>query len=1128
MIRDPFYCQIIERLNKRLDPELFEQCASDLLRAVYPTLVPIRGGSDSGMDGAIADLDGPPLPLVTTTSDRVSQNLTRNLQRYLSEGGERRRAVVATSRPLTAKRRRNLEAAAAKLGFVLLQIHDQAAMADLLRRDSKWCRELLDLTGELPPLSCCPVTDRPQVAASLVGRDADFEWLLESRADALILGQPGSGKTALLHRLAKCGKGLFAVADDPAVIVPAVRDQSPEAIFVDDAHLRCDLIRRLRHAREEVGADFRILATCWPGARDEVAHVMNVCGESVRTLRLLAQDEMVEVIKSAGIHGPDLLIQEIVEQAAGRPGLAITLCQICQRGDVRQIALADALARDMRVVFDRLVGVDVTTILAAFSIGGDGGMRMQDVAECLQLSLAELREKATRLFAGGVLWEVNNTRLEVRPPSLRDALVRDTFFSGAASLSPDELIARTPSPADTAITLFRAKSRGGEVPWNLMTRALERAEGCRWSDNYRCHQAWETFAYLGKRETEWVLKMHPEQLFHIPDAALSNAPEISIPMFLDAMVDAGRNCLSESHDPFPVLERWVKSGEPRTGEDLARREALLTATLIWFQRVGEMAPALRAVSAAMSPGFEKSEPIPGSGRQFRLRSGCVSAETLSAIQQFWPRVLEVLRTKTVLDWAPVQALVTEWVHPGCVHVPSEDVVRAMRAFAGTMLQDLTGLASGRPGLLHWIKSKATAIGARFEIELDGEFEILFPIERPGTSHTTSEEHLAAARNLGRGWAGGSASEIVPRVTRFEREAKEADLRCPHLTYVALQEAADHAKDLLSWIRALAENDAPGDLIGRFLWKAADLKLPQLPEILSACLSHPRQQSAALDVVLTRLDADETNVALAFEILEKHTEWVKLRAFTNAIPEKHLLAMLKHGSKDVRCAAAVGEWESNPKGQIRDAFRAEWRSAVVQCVQAEYWLPKAFEADRALAFDWLMARVRERSGCLGLWTAGVVESAIAALTTDEKRLVLEKLQPDYLLLDFVDLLIGEDTALYVHFLRNENFKRLHLALLGGEPRNVFTDEPSRKPWGDRAVSTLDARYSEQEVVDATIGNVWPLSSEAWQGWIRRYEPFCTYPDARIRRVASRIVEFAQGQMERALREEEEAAVHGKRR
>jgi hypothetical protein len=81
MIRDPFYRQIIDRLKGPLDPELFEQCAADLLRAIYPTLVPMRGGADSGMDGAIADGEGEPFSLVTTTDERVLRNLTRSLKK---------------------------------------------------------------------------------------------------------------------------------------------------------------------------------------------------------------------------------------------------------------------------------------------------------------------------------------------------------------------------------------------------------------------------------------------------------------------------------------------------------------------------------------------------------------------------------------------------------------------------------------------------------------------------------------------------------------------------------------------------------------------------------------------------------------------------------------------------------------------------------------------------------------------------------------------------------------------------------------------------------------------------------------------------------------------------------------
>ena len=36
MVRDPLYRSIEKRLGERLDPDLFERCAVELLREVYP------------------------------------------------------------------------------------------------------------------------------------------------------------------------------------------------------------------------------------------------------------------------------------------------------------------------------------------------------------------------------------------------------------------------------------------------------------------------------------------------------------------------------------------------------------------------------------------------------------------------------------------------------------------------------------------------------------------------------------------------------------------------------------------------------------------------------------------------------------------------------------------------------------------------------------------------------------------------------------------------------------------------------------------------------------------------------------------------------------------------------------
>src|SRR5437016_5097468 len=112
MTRDPFYQQILARLKGRLDPETLERFAAALLRPIYPGLVPVRGGCDGGMDGAVTDCQGAPYPLVCTTGEDVIGNMTASLRSYRDTGGTRDKAVVATSQELTPLRRRNLQEAA--------------------------------------------------------------------------------------------------------------------------------------------------------------------------------------------------------------------------------------------------------------------------------------------------------------------------------------------------------------------------------------------------------------------------------------------------------------------------------------------------------------------------------------------------------------------------------------------------------------------------------------------------------------------------------------------------------------------------------------------------------------------------------------------------------------------------------------------------------------------------------------------------------------------------------------------------------------------------------------------------------------------------------------------------------
>ena len=59
---------------------------------------------------------------------------------------------------------------------------------------------------------------------------------------------------------------------------------------------------------------------------------------------------------------------------------------------------------------------------------------------------------ATTLAAGGVILDVGNDALSVRPRELRYGLVRDAFFRGATSLPIAPLLQQVLNPGDAALT----------------------------------------------------------------------------------------------------------------------------------------------------------------------------------------------------------------------------------------------------------------------------------------------------------------------------------------------------------------------------------------------------------------------------------------------------------------------------------------------------------------------------------------------------------------------------------------------------------------------------------------------------------------------------------------------------
>jgi len=456
----------------------------------------------------------------------------------------------------------------------------------------------------------------------------------------------------------------------------------------------------------------------------------------------------------------------------------------------------------------------------------------------------------------------------------------------------------------------------------------------------------------------------------------------------------------------------------------------------------------------------------------------------------------------------------------------------MQSFARKALRDVAPLVSDRPGVLHWVKDTARVVRARFKVALDKDFATLFPVEGRRISRlATREKQHAAVKHLAREWSEQPASEVVSRIMQFESEAKLADLHCARWTPVACREIALRTNDPLTWIQSLLDADASSELVGPFLWKAHDAGAPELRDILASCVQRPNQRIAALDVVFTMSTPPDDLLGFANDQLEEETKWVTLRIYANEIAEHHALAMLRHPARCVRAAAACGEWESEPKGQIRNSLQDAWRAAVVESVEDEYWLPDAFRSNTGLAFDWLDRRVHEKSRILRsvLDASRVLEAARESLTNQQREAILAALSDDYCYIDLLETIIGDDLKLFAKFLRSDQLRRVHLSLLAGHPGSTWADKPIKGSWVERAILTLDAGYTVDDVAEATIGSSWSWSgneSDMWAAWIERFEPFRSHPDFRVRGVVGRILEHAGAQRERAIKKEYDEAVHGR--
>ena len=1138
MFRDPLYRQIRRRLRELKDGDSFESCANYLLRSIYPSLAPREGGADAGLDGLIVDKHQSTIQLICTTEQNVLDNLTGSIESNLKAGGKSHACILATSKRLTNPKKRTLEDRAKQLGRPLIQIYDQAGMAQLLYRDAHWLKELLGLTGDPPPLSLFPITTRPFIDVAPVGRDPDLTKFAALEHDIIIVGQPGSGKTHLLFTAAKRYRGRFVVDEDLKLIADGLRTIQPRFLIIDDAHSRLEFLKRLKLLREQIRASFHIVTSCWPGNEDEVCSALGIARNKCHVLEGLRQNQIKEVIESQRIFGPPHLVAEIIHQAQGKPGLAVTLCRLCwEAGSGHDVIFGTALARDVKLSFEPLLGTAATHLLACFSIGGESGMTLEAVAGLLEKNTFEVKRAVEQLAAAGVLDVLQENRIVVQPLRLRQALVRDVFLKPPViDLGP--YLEQTADSASATRVLIEAKALGGVLSDELIRHRLQLLGPTGETT------AFEGYAHLGQPEAEWVLDNYPQKFKAVARVTLHTSPVKTVDLLLNSAVDTYNERLSQgwsvkTEDIMPELKHWILSASPNDAEAFRRREILALSLERWPSKNANQIVALRAAELVLSIKHENTSANPGEPMKMTFHFGLVAQNQLSSIAALWPKVSSILKASSPAQSGEIANIFHDWVYPSFhgKNRPKEYETES-RSHAHTMIVDLLAAFAGDWTMHHRLRSYADALGLHDSLRSDPIAEILFPSREPLDDWRESEkQQQAAAEKLAVMWSKNDPEEVARILTKAESQSRLAAISCmmPWDRYVCCR-ISEISSEVEAWTAALFKYDAAAHLIEPFLEKLSIGRSTIADVWISKALESPKCRWVGVGVVVKHCSNNSKLWSLGSQHFKDCSFYIGTLVLRGNVRIENVSALLRFEEPIVASTVASSLWQDRSTPQIPEEILDDWKHAIVEN-EEDHVLEGVFEEYPDVAVLWIAGRLDGiRDGTRAFWFGSkhdrAVPKAAQVLTREQRRNLIDRLPKSSAVSELVPLLVNRDMELFRYLLSKDDLEDVRLDPLrmdccfGLQRENVVPDFD--ETWQQMAIAALDHGYTPENIFFASQSGGYSWSggrSEMFAARLAPFEKLRNHPDVRLQKVAAIGTKHFSALRDENLAREKRLAIRG---
>jgi hypothetical protein len=1095
---DQFYDAIKEALKKPVDPDFFELCVCDLLQKDFPGIVPIQGGKDAGMDGAIPDAQGEPYQLICTTSKvAYKRNLSKSIESYIKSGGPRRKAVFATSNFLNPKKKYSLFDIARKHNFELTQVFDGEAIALRLYNRPDLCQRLLKVSGVPSALSIFSKTNRPIIGEAAIGRESDIEWLKSIKSDLILFGQPGCGKTFLLHLLAREGWGLFAVNEDEGELANAYRTKSPSVIIVDDAHVSIRLLEKLSFLRRDLGASFHLLATCWPGELDKIRKILNANNAQIRELKSLSRDLMVEVIKQAGLVGPNMLVREIITQSQGKPGLAVTLADLCLRGeekDVQEVMAGDALARQIKSFFDPIMGAGITEILASFAIGGKKGMTTDSVSNFMQIPIFELRSKLIELSQGGVIQAHKDDRISVVPAALRYTLVKEVFFSQQFPLNVNAILQYVLDEEDAFEVLVGAKIYGGNVDLEHLRTLVHKLDTAN---------AWKSYSELGSKQAQEALEQRPQYVDVLNRIGLYHIPAITIPLLLDASNDNETDLQSKPERPLRIIQDWIKEAIPGRNLAIPRRKAVLSSVEKWLEKGGSAGVGIHALSFIFDPHSTWTETDPGSGNTFSIYSAILNLREIKELRELWFKAKAILEKYVPQNWPKLFDMLNSLIHPHAMRseVP-EDIIEECKSFASEIIRDLSGIAQNEIGVLSELREKAKILGFDLDVQVEKAFDILYPRRSIDADwREEQEKQRKSVEALFNDWESRPIAEIADDISRLEKAAQVATSNIwPRWTEYLCQVFSKKCNKPDIWIDCLIERSSASNLVYPFLTRCFEISDPRCEEIVTKCISLSAYRAVGVSIILKLQYMDKKYLDLVWSQLGDNSQIIEVLIIRNEISDEYLKMLLSHDDIRVAESTAIGIWEAGRNPKIPAILNDEWRKAVIRIRPEQYWLPEILQSDSELAFEWFKSHLASEDLDLSRHEDSF-KKILSSLSKDQKLNLLMAIKDDgvYRSSNLIIGLIGGDIDLYRTLLSRSDLRDYHLAPL----RDL-----SEEALSEMAREALKL-YDLKRIALAVFGGSWFWQGKELHYWKSRKEKYVRWqsnPDELIKQIADEIVKI----------------------